>query len=176
MCLEQTLGKKGGSGSGNNSGDPQAVANDNKEDLNKDSSEIKALMNNADLHKVFPGMDYTPLNSQYPDCMHSKPSQNNITRDIAVLSQLTNNVRLYGTDCNQTEMVLHSIDQLQLTDMKVWLGVWLGNNETTNSRQIAQMWTILEDYSADRFKGNHCWQRSLVPRRYERDSFAKGHY
>ncbi|OCK79225.1 glycoside hydrolase family 17 protein [Lepidopterella palustris CBS 459.81] len=132
---------------------PQSVANDNKNDLSKDSAEIQALMNNKDLHKVFPGIDYTPLNTQFPDCLSSPPSQNNITRDMAVLSQLTNAVRLYGTDCNQTEMVLHAIDRLQLTDMKVWLGVWLDKNDTTNSRQLAQMWTILDTNGSKPFKG-----------------------
>ena len=63
---------------------------------------------------------------------------------MAVLSQLTNAVRLYGTDCNQTEMVLHSIDRLGLTSMKVWLGVWIDySNMTTTNRQLAQMYNIL---------------------------------
>jgi exo-beta-1,3-glucanase (GH17 family) len=131
----------------------KAVEEDNKTELTKDSSEIKALMGNKDLHKVFPGVDYTPLNAQYPDCMHVKPSQNNITRDMAVLSQLTNAVRLYGTDCNQTEMVLEAIDRLELKDMKVWLGVWLGNNKTTNSRQVEHMHKLLDNYGPGRFKG-----------------------
>ncbi|KAI9870149.1 MAG: hypothetical protein M1823_008837, partial [Watsoniomyces obsoletus] len=66
---------------------------------------------------------------------------------MAVLSQLTNQVRLYGTDCNQTEMVLHAIDRLKLDDMKVWLGVWIDNNQTTGDRQMKQMYNILEDVS-----------------------------
>jgi exo-beta-1,3-glucanase (GH17 family) len=72
------------------------------------------------------------------------PSQNNVTRDMAVLSQLTNAVRLYGTDCNQTEMTLHAIDRLGLKDMKVWLGVWIDTNQTTTDRQLAQMYKILD--------------------------------
>jgi exo-beta-1,3-glucanase (GH17 family) len=153
------LHKGGGGGGGDsNANAASAVASDNKQDLNIKSAEIEKLMNNPDLHKVFPGMDYTPLNAQYPDCMHVPPSQNNITRDMAVLSQLTNAVRLYGTDCNQTEMLLHSIDRLELTDMKLWLGVWLGENQTTNDRQISQMWSIIDNEikakdSLDRFKG-----------------------
>lgn len=132
----------------------QDVATDNKNDLGKDSDEIKALMNNANLHKVFPGMDYTPLNSQYPDCLQVGPSQNNITRDMAVMSQLTNTVRLYGTDCNQTQMVIHAIDRLGMKDsMKIWLGVWLDSNSTTTNRQIDQTWKILDDYGCDYFKG-----------------------
>lgn len=113
-------------------------------DLDINSAEIKALMNNDNLHKVFPGMDYTPWGTQYPACLTYPPSQNNVTRDMAVLSQLTNNVRLYGTDCNQTEMVQHAISQLKLTDMKIWLGVWIETNTTTNDRQLSQMYNILE--------------------------------
>jgi exo-beta-1,3-glucanase (GH17 family) len=130
------------------------VEKDNKDDLGKNSDEIKALMNNKDLHKVFPGVDYTPLNTQYPDCLHVKPSQNNITRDMAVMSQLTDSVRLYGTDCNQTQMLIHAIDRLEIKDsMKIWLGVWLDSNDTTTDRQIKQTWDILDDYGCDYFKG-----------------------
>jgi exo-beta-1,3-glucanase (GH17 family) len=123
-------------------------------DLNKDSPEIIALMNNKNLHKVFPGIDYTPLNTQYPDCLVYPPSPNNVTRDLAVLSQLTNVIRLYGTDCNQTEMVMHSINNLGLNEtMKVWLGVWQDTNTTTNARQLSQMYKILNTYGASPFVG-----------------------
>ena len=154
--LGATIGKGGGHDASKAEAEQssQDVAKDNKEDLGKDSDEIKALMNNADLHKVFPGMDYTPLNTQYPDCLHVGPSQNNITRDLAVMSQLTNSVRLYGTDCNQTQMLIHAIDRLEIKDtMKIWLGVWLDKNDTTTERQIAQTWDILDDYGCDYFKG-----------------------
>ncbi|KAF4119947.1 Glycosyl hydrolases family 17 [Geosmithia morbida] len=141
-------------------GDDHSTAESAKEDaksngdLDADSNEIKELLNNPDLHKVFRGMDYTPLNAQYPDCVENPPSQNNITRDIAVLSQLTNKVRLYGTDCNQTEMVLHSIKKLKLEDdVKVWLGVWQDGNATTSKRQLQQMWNILDEYGQDQFEG-----------------------
>ena len=130
-----------------------AAQDDGKGDLNKNSPEIQALMNNPNLHKVFPGMDYTPYNAQYPACLSNMPSQNNVTRDMAVLSQLTSAVRLYGTDCNQTEMVLHAIDALALTDMKVWLGVWLGNNQTTNDRGLDAMNQLLQKYGGDPFAG-----------------------
>jgi len=123
-------------------------------DLDINSDEIKALLNNPNLHKVFPGVDYTPLNVQYPDCLKHPPSQNNVTRDVAILSQLTNTIRLYGTDCNQTEMTLHALRQLKLEDdMKIWLGVWQDNNETTNARQLDQMWNVLDQYGDKPFKG-----------------------
>lgn len=134
-------GSGGGSGSGQ-SADDDRLANG---DLGTGSAEIKKLMGMEGLHKVFPGMDYTPWGTQYPLCLTYPPSQNNVTRDIAVLSRLTNTVRIYGTDCNQTEMVLHAIDRLELKDMKLWLGVWIDNNITTNDRQIKQLYKVVED-------------------------------
>lgn len=149
-------GNKNNAGSGGGGGKGGSASDDTNKngDLNINSAEIKALMNNPNLHKVFPGMDYTPFNTQYPDCIHNPPSQNNVTRDVAVLSQLTNKIRLYGTDCNQTQMLLHAIDQLKMKDtIKVWLGVWQDNNQTTNDRQLQQMWNILDAYGDTPFEG-----------------------
>ncbi|KAA6414041.1 MAG: hypothetical protein FRX48_02403 [Lasallia pustulata] len=141
------------SDNGSTGGSGTSAAQDDSTALNKDSAEIKALMGNKGLHKVFPGVDYTPFNAQYPACLTNPPSQNNITRDMAVLSQLTNAVRLYGTDCNQTEMVLQAINVLGLTDMKVWLGVWVDNNSTTSNRQLSAMNDILDKNGATTFAG-----------------------
>lgn len=147
-----------GSRRGNNASGRSSRGSDSKDDkdgdLTKDSPEIKSLMGNPNLHKVFPGMDYTPLGAQYPECLTSPPSQNDVTQDVAVLSQLTNRIRLYGTDCNQTEMVLHSIDVLDMKkDVKVWLGVWLDKNQTTNDRQLKHMYGILDKHGAEPFAG-----------------------
>ncbi|PGH04910.1 hypothetical protein GX51_03206 [Blastomyces parvus] len=134
--------KSDGGGGGGQSADDDMETNG---DLGKDSSEIKQLMSMEGLHKVFPGMDYTAWGTQYPLCLKYPPSQNNVTRDMAVLSRLTNTVRIYGTDCNQTEMVLHAIDRLGLKDMKLWLGVWIDNNATTNDRQIEQLYKVVRN-------------------------------
>ena len=118
------------------------------------SAQVQAVLNNKNLHKVFPGMDYTPLNAQYPDCLSNMPYQNDVTLDVAVLSQLTPAIRLYGTDCKQTEMVLKGIDLLGLNDtVKVWLGVYLNTNQTTNSRQLSQMYDILDKYPSNHLAG-----------------------
>ncbi|KAG9241852.1 glycoside hydrolase superfamily [Calycina marina] len=123
-------------------------------DLTKDSAEIVKLLNNKNIHKVFPGIDYTPMYTQYPGCLSYPASQNNVTRDLAVISQMTNVIRLYGTDCNQTELVIHAIDQLGLKDdLKVWMGIWIDTNDTTNSRQIEQAYKIFDSYGADSFIG-----------------------
>lgn len=141
------------SSSSDDSSTPSTSTTKPDTDLDLNSAQIKKLMNNPDLRKVFPGMDYTPYNSQYPECLSNPPSQDNVTMDVAVLSQLTNTIRLYGTDCNQTEMVLHAIDKLALTSMKVWLGVWLDNNSTTNDRGISAMYDILSKNGAKPFAG-----------------------
>lgn len=148
-------GIKGAKNSDNNTPSPpgKSATQDDSTLLNKDSAEIKALMGNDKLHKVFPGIDYTPFNAQYPACLTNPPSQNNITRDMAVLSQLTNAVRLYGTDCNQTEMVLQAISALGLTSMKVWLGVWVDKNSTTSNRQLSAMNDLLDKNGAAPFAG-----------------------
>jgi exo-beta-1,3-glucanase (GH17 family) len=140
------LGSHKNKNSSGGGGGGQSASDDFKSngDLDKDSPEIKALMNNPDMHKVFPGIDYTPWGTQYPLCLVYPPSQNNVTRDMAVLSKLTNTVRLYGTDCNQTELVLHAIDKLGLKDMKIWLGVWLDTNTTTNDRQLDQLYKVVK--------------------------------
>lgn len=132
-------------------------------DLTADSKEIKDLMGNTALHKVFMGMDYTPLNTQFPDCLKFPPSQNNVTRDIAVLSKLTNIVRTYGTDCNQTEMVITAIDRLKLKGkMKMWLGVWQDKNGSTNARQLGEMWNILDHHSKDGRKPDDYFKGLIV--------------
>ncbi|KAJ5518192.1 Glycoside hydrolase superfamily [Penicillium expansum] len=141
-----TIGSRHSEDKSNSSGADTATGDATTNgDLDKNSAEIKALMGNPDLHKVFPGMDYTPWGVQYPDCVKWPPSQNNVTRDMAVLSQLTNTVRLYGTDCNQTEMVLHAIDRLELKDIKLWLGVWIDSNTTSTERQINHLYKLLDN-------------------------------
>ncbi|KAI5362105.1 Putative glycoside hydrolase family 17, glycoside hydrolase superfamily [Septoria linicola] len=136
-------------GSGSNSGSSSGLY-----DIN--SRQVKAVMNDDRLHKVFPTVDYTPFYAQYPACLSpgGGPDQNNVTLDIARLSQLAPAVRLYGTDCNQTELVLEAIDRLEMQDtMKVWLGVYLDGNSTTNDRQLKDLYNILDNYPHDRFVG-----------------------
>ncbi|KAI9801068.1 MAG: hypothetical protein M1833_002936 [Piccolia ochrophora] len=137
--------KGGGSRGGKGSADGK--------DLNSESSEIQDLTENSELHKVFSGIAYTPLNAQYPECLSYPLIQSNITQDMAVLGQLTNKIRLYGTDCGQTELVVEAIKALELDDMKVWLGVHQDANKTTNKRQLEDMYKILDEYGADPFEG-----------------------
>lgn len=148
------LARKGHTASGSSSSSSSSSSSDSTDGYTASSSEVKAVLNNTNLHRVFPGMDYTPLNAQYPACLTVPPSQNNVTLDVAVMSQLSPAIRLYGTDCNQTEMVLTAISRLDMNDtLKVWLGVWLGNNDTTNTRQLTQMYDVLSTYPSSHFSG-----------------------
>ncbi|KAF3093045.1 hypothetical protein TWF569_011088 [Orbilia oligospora] len=151
VILSRRNNNGGGGGSATSSVDPK----EDKPDaplVNSGTDSVKNLLNNPNLHKSFYGMDYTPLNAIYPECLKWPATQNNITKDIAVISQLTTRLRMYGNDCNQTEMVLEAIKLLDV-DLKVWLGVYIDNNATTNARQLAQMYNILETYGQDPFLG-----------------------
>lgn len=61
------------------------------------------------------------------------------------MSQLTDRIRLYGTDCFQVEFVLNAIQALEL-NMTISLGVWIDKSLTNSKRQMKQMRRILETY------------------------------
>lgn len=151
--LAKNKGGSSGAGSGN-TGARKGTHSGGLYDI--DSNEVQAVMNDPRLHKVFPAMDYTPNYAQYPQCLSpgGGPVQNNVTIDVAIMSQLTPAIRLYGTDCNQTELVMEAISLLQMNStMKVWLGVYLDGNQTTNDRQLSDLYKILDNYPHDAFAG-----------------------
>src|SRR5690606_28991055 len=50
------------------------------------------------------------------------------------------------------ELVVTAIQRLNV-DMKVWIGVWLDANQTTNARQTAELWNILDNFDHKYFEG-----------------------
>jgi exo-beta-1,3-glucanase (GH17 family) len=42
-------------------------------------------------------------------------------------------------------MVLHAIDRLDLTDIKLWLGVWIDSNTTSTERQVKNLYKVLDE-------------------------------
>ncbi|KAH8918095.1 glycoside hydrolase family 17 protein [Atractiella rhizophila] len=132
------------SGTSNNSGQTSGV-------VNSDPNDPSVFDKNPALHQSFWGMCYTPLNVQYPGCGGSQP---NVTEDIQILSQLTTRLRTYGSDCNQTEMILEAI-QVTKVNMTVFLGIWIDSpvNETTYARQVNQTFDALEKYGTDHVSG-----------------------
>ena len=107
------------------------------------------LKTDPSLKRIFNGMDYTPINAQYPGC---GSIQANVTADVAILQQLTTRVRLYGTDCEQITMTLNAIQDLKV-NMTVFVGVWVDNNSTTLERQLNAMYDILQKYPTDLIEG-----------------------
>lgn len=65
--------------------------------------------------------------------------------DIAILSQLTNKIRLYGTDCYQADYVLNAIRDLDV-DMTLSLGVWVDKSYEGSRRQMQDMKRIVTMY------------------------------
>ncbi|KIM25033.1 glycoside hydrolase family 17 protein [Serendipita vermifera MAFF 305830] len=92
---------------------------------------------NPALHKSFYGMAYTPGGAIMPQCGANIA---NVTKDIQILSQLTTRLRLYGSDCNVTSLVLQAIQDTQV-DIKVFAAIYLEPEELSYTRQK----TILEN-------------------------------
>ncbi|KAJ6520911.1 glycoside hydrolase family 17 protein [Mycena vulgaris] len=115
------------------------------------SSDPSSFTKDPALIKSFYGIAYTPEGSQLPDCGNSLAD---VITDVQLLSQLTTRIRLYGADCNQTELVLEAISQT-----KVNLTVWLGNyavatdNGTAYDRQRDLIKTALEKYGVEHIGG-----------------------
>jgi len=125
-------GSSGSSGSGSTSGDPSSFS--------KDSS----------LHQTFYGMAYTPTNSLYPQCGNSL---SDVIQDIQLMSQLTTRVRLYGADCNQTQLVLEAIKQTKV-NMSVYAGNYvLPSDNVSYTRQRDALMNALQTYGTTNIAG-----------------------
>lgn len=101
------------------------------------------------LKQSFYAMCYTPFHTQYPTC---GAVQSNVTEDIQLLSQLTTRLRLYGADCDTSEMVLTAIEQTKV-NMTVWLGLWVDDNAQTWQRQVQTTQAVLKKHGAKHVEG-----------------------
>ncbi|KAJ7476006.1 glycoside hydrolase family 17 protein [Mycena latifolia] len=115
------------------------------------SSDPSSFTKDAALVQSFYGIAYTPEGSQLPDCGNS---QDDVITDIQLLSQLTTRIRLYGADCNQTELVLEAIEQTKV-DMTVWLGNYVvaTDNGTAYERQRDVIKTAIQKYGVGHIGG-----------------------
>lgn len=101
------------------------------------------------LKPIFYGLAYTPFNALEPWC---GANLNNVTEDILLMSQMTTRLRMYGSACNQTQLVLQAIQDTKV-NMTVWLGAYVGDNSTVNAEQ--QQWVLdaLKIYGTDHVSG-----------------------
>ncbi|KAL1739825.1 glycoside hydrolase family 17 protein, partial [Schizophyllum fasciatum] len=81
-------------------------------------------------------------------------SLDDVIKDVQLLSQITTRIRLYGTDCNQSVLVLEAIVQT-----KVNLTVWLGNYVSATDggeayeRQRDTIKEVIQTYGTDHIEG-----------------------
>lgn len=114
------------------------------------SSDPSSFVPDSRLKKSFWGIAYTPEGSQYPDCGNKLAD---VITDIQLLSQLTTQIRLYGADCNQTELVLEAINQTKV-NMTVWLGNYpVPTDSAPYVRQRDAIVDALKKYGADHVSG-----------------------
>ncbi|KAK0521971.1 hypothetical protein OC842_006609 [Tilletia horrida] len=144
IAISVTMAKsKGGNGSsGQSKGGVTGVTKSDPKDPSKFELDPR-------LKQSFWGLAYTPANAQYPQCGDTLDS---VIEDVQLLSQLTTRIRLYGADCNVTQLVLEAINQTKV-NMTVWPAVWVDTNATTYARQVSEMQDAITRYGTDRIEG-----------------------
>ena len=133
-----TQANKGGSKSGSSSTGKGATGSESN------------FAKDPNLKKSFRGLAYTPEGSLMPNCGNSQEA---VIHDIQLISQLTNKIRLYGADCNQTALVLEAIQRTG-TDIQVYLGNYIQpDDDVAYQRQKAALKSALETYGTDHVAG-----------------------
>ncbi|KAJ3548209.1 hypothetical protein NM688_g5326 [Phlebia brevispora] len=131
--------------SGSSSGNSSSVVNQTN------PNDPSTFEPDSRLKHSFYGLAYTPAGSQLPECGNSLDA---VIEDIQLISQLTSRIRLYGSDCNQSALVLDAIERT-----KVNVSVYLGNyNVPTDggvsyARQRDEMKSALETFGVDNVLG-----------------------
>ncbi|KAI0696290.1 glycoside hydrolase [Cerioporus squamosus] len=115
-----------------------------------DPNDPSTFQKDSRLVKSFYGIAYTPENSQYPDCGNKLED---VITDIQLLSQLTDQIRLYGGDCNQSALVLEAIKQTKV-NMSVWLGNYpIPTDPAPYERQRDAIIDAIKTYGTDHVAG-----------------------
>ncbi|KAJ3828184.1 glycoside hydrolase family 17 protein [Lentinula raphanica] len=103
------------------------------------------------LKQSFYGIAYTPQDSIYPNCNIQLAD---VVTDMQLLSQLTSRIRLYGSDCNTTAMVLEAI-QLTQVNMTVFIANYpdATDNGVAYDRQKTAIQSAIQAYGTDHIGG-----------------------
>lgn len=113
----------------------------------KNDKEIQSLMESDNLKQTFYCLAYAPRGVIEPQC---GANERDILLDVARMSKVTNKIRTYGTQCNQTAMILEAIKELHV-NMTVSMGVWIGEDNFVNEKQIQNMRELLLKYPISMF-------------------------
>ncbi|EGG07014.1 family 17 glycoside hydrolase [Melampsora larici-populina 98AG31] len=100
--------------------------------------------------RSFYGMAYSPEGALLPNCGATQAA---VTRDMANVAQFTPRIRLYGSDCNQTALVLQGIKDAGNVDLSVWLGIFIDGNDTVYQRQMDAVTDAIKNYGVDHIAG-----------------------
>lgn len=122
--------------------------------VSSDSNDPSVFTKDPNLHLSFYGMCYTPLNAQYPACGDTIDS---VIEDIQLISQLTTRLRLYGSDCDVTSLVLEAIQKTKV-NMTIYPAAWLPQQSddpqnVTYNRQVSEVQKAIETYGVDNIQG-----------------------
>lgn len=104
--------------------------------------EIAPILASQNLWLSYDGINYSPDFSLHGAC---GTSQRDISRDIALLSQVTRRIRLFSTDCYQADYVLHAITDLGLP-LNISLGISLDGDELDVLRQLNDLRDVLQHF------------------------------
>lgn len=104
----------------------------------------------SQINRSLYGLAYSPDGALLPNC---GAAQANVTRDMVMAAQLTPRIRLYGSDCNQTELVLQGIKEAGNVDLSVWLGIYIDGNDTVYQRQMDAVTTAIRKYGTEHIAG-----------------------
>jgi len=86
----------------------------------------------------------------YPSCNQTLTAT---ILDMQLLSQITTRIRLYGSDCNQTALVLEAIKQTK-TNIKVFPAIFVVDKDDAGyQRQKTALQQALQTYGTDNVLG-----------------------
>ncbi|GAA6028679.1 hypothetical protein JCM8097_007343 [Rhodosporidiobolus ruineniae] len=139
----------GSSSSGSSSGKLQYI-NGTAKVVKSNPNDPSDFERDDRLKPIFWGLAYTPKNvlEEY-GC---GATIQNITEDVQLVSQLTTRLRTYSTSCNQTQMLLQAIQDTK-ANMTIWIGAYMGTNDTVNAQQQQDILDALKAYGADHVSG-----------------------
>ncbi|KAI8460849.1 glycoside hydrolase superfamily [Phakopsora pachyrhizi] len=111
---------------------------------------LKVQAKSNSISRSFYGMAYSPEGARLPDCGANQAA---VTRDMALVAQMTPRIRLYGSDCNQSALVLQGIKDAGNVDLSVWLGIYIDGNDTVYQRQLDLVTDAIKNYGTEHIAG-----------------------
>ncbi|KAG8934950.1 hypothetical protein FRC02_008932 [Tulasnella sp. 418] len=143
--------KKGSSSStgSTSSGDTKGWVMSQNNVVKYNPKDLSQFEKDTRLKKSLYGMAYMPEGAIMPAC---GATFEGVLEDVMLMSQLTTRIRLYGTDCNQTGLVMEAIKQTK-TDLTVYMGIYINDDDTVYTRQRDEVKKLIETYGTDHIAG-----------------------